>query len=264
MAAIEFGPAGAPLDVLFLHANGFNAHTYRSILEPLSDTRRMLAIDMRGHGNTALPTETGEHRWQIYADDLRAVLAHTGMPRVLAGHSMGGATAVLALPHLQPQVRLVLFDPVLAAKHAYDDARGMRYEQPIAQGALRRKNQFASAEAAFGAYRGRGAFATWPDACLRDYLEDALRPAEAGGFELSCAPGWEAANFAAALRVSPYPALAAWQGEVEIFTAELGSVCGAEEADLPRTGRGRISMVPGSSHFLPMERWDLVRSAIAA
>ena len=46
--AIEMGPQDRPVDIVFSHANGFNALTYRSILGPLSDRLRILAIDPRG------------------------------------------------------------------------------------------------------------------------------------------------------------------------------------------------------------------------
>ena len=36
MAGIELGPTDRPYDVIFLHANGFNGRTYRSILQPLA------------------------------------------------------------------------------------------------------------------------------------------------------------------------------------------------------------------------------------
>src|SRR5579875_3441678 len=50
MAALDFGDASRPVDVVFLHANGFNAMTYRSILAPLSLSLRIVALDQRGHG----------------------------------------------------------------------------------------------------------------------------------------------------------------------------------------------------------------------
>src|SRR5665213_1397480 len=56
MAYLDFGPAERPVDVVFSHANGFNARTYRTILEPLAGEMRILAIDLRGHGATTLPT----------------------------------------------------------------------------------------------------------------------------------------------------------------------------------------------------------------
>ena len=38
----ELGPQDRPVDVLFLHANGFNARTYRTILAPLATWRRTI------------------------------------------------------------------------------------------------------------------------------------------------------------------------------------------------------------------------------
>ena len=40
----------------FAHANGFNAETYRRLLQPLASLFHIFALDMRGHGFTTLPT----------------------------------------------------------------------------------------------------------------------------------------------------------------------------------------------------------------
>ncbi|MGL1446855.1 alpha/beta fold hydrolase, partial [Vibrio parahaemolyticus] len=84
--------------VVFLHATGFNAHTYRSILAPLSPTLRILAVDQRGHGASRLPADpTRLFSWKIYRDDVLALLSTLdGPPPVLAGHSMGATVALLA------------------------------------------------------------------------------------------------------------------------------------------------------------------------
>ncbi len=60
LAAIEFGDPARPIDVVFLHANGFNALTYRSTLAPLADRLRILCVDQQGHGRSAqrTPIET--------------------------------------------------------------------------------------------------------------------------------------------------------------------------------------------------------------
>jgi pimeloyl-ACP methyl ester carboxylesterase len=260
MAGLAFGPPGRDLDILFLHANGFNAHTYRAILAPLGTRFRVLAVDMRGHGRSSLPTDPTQHSWQVYADDLLELLAIVGPPRVLAGHSMGGATALLASPNLPPATKLVLFDPVLAPPPAYAHAavHGVDYDHPMAKGALRRKADFPSRAAAFTAYRGRGAFATWRDETLADYLEDGLRALPEGGFRLSCAPEWEAANFAAAAIANPNAGLAETVCPAYVLKAEIGSVCALTDAP----AQVRIEAIAGSSHFLPMEFPELVRAVL--
>ena len=55
MAVLDFGDLARPVDLIFVHANGFNAYTYRSLLQPLSGALRIWAPDLRGHGRTGLP-----------------------------------------------------------------------------------------------------------------------------------------------------------------------------------------------------------------
>ncbi|NBU26863.1 MAG: hypothetical protein EBS42_01200, partial [Caulobacteraceae bacterium] len=53
MAAVEMGPQDRPFDLVFAHANGFNALTYRHLLAPVAAAGfRILAIDQRGHGRS--------------------------------------------------------------------------------------------------------------------------------------------------------------------------------------------------------------------
>jgi pimeloyl-ACP methyl ester carboxylesterase len=260
VSGMEFGPEARPLDVLFLHANGFNASAYAPILAPLGATLRVLAVDLRGHGLSGLPPLPSHPGWRLYADDLLALLRALGeAPRVLAGHSMGGTTALLAAPALPAVRALVLFDPVIVPAVLYGRVpRAPDFETPMAQAALRRKPGFATREDAFAAYRGRGAFRTWPDEMLRAYLQDGLVRA-GDGVALSCTPGWEAANFAAYAMDDPLPGMAAITAPVRILQAETGSTCTLEA----RAGVS-IETVAETSHFLPMERPEVVRAGILA
>ena len=134
---------------------------------------------------------------------------------------------------------------------------------PLAQGALRRRAFFNSRDQAFTAYKGRGAFRSWPDAILRDYLEDGLRERPSGDFELSCAPAWEASNFAAQ-GADPWRAIRQVKMPVRIFRAERGSTCRVGEGFAHRGVSVTLETVPGTSHFLAMERPDVVQAALAA
>jgi pimeloyl-ACP methyl ester carboxylesterase len=266
VSGIEFGPDEGRLDVLFLHANGFNALTYRNVMAELGPGVRLLAVDLRGHGRTMLPVPEAHPGWQIYADDLVALVAALGeTPRILAGHSMGAATAMLAAPSLPGVERLMLFEPVIVpeAVRAAAGAAPM-YDQPMAQAALRRRAGFATLEDAFDAYDGRGAFRSWQEGMLRDYLEDGLIPAEDGGLRLACSPAWEAANFAAFGMADPVAGLVASRVPAMIFVAAHGSTCGLDLAALKPAARRRVTMatLPGTSHFLPMERPGIVCKAL--
>ena len=57
MAALEFGDPAKKLAALWLHATGFNAMTYQSILAPLGLRTKVQAVDLRGHGRSTLPAK---------------------------------------------------------------------------------------------------------------------------------------------------------------------------------------------------------------
>src|SRR6185312_12348525 len=170
MAALDFGPQDRAVDIVFSHANGFNGRTYRSILQPLAATWRILALDLRGHGASTLPTVIeGRQGWLEFRDDLLALLdAACEGPVVLSGHSMGGTSSLLAAAAEPDRVRaLALFDPVIFPVEMQGAGTA---ESPLVAGALRRRATFPSRQAAYEAYLGRGGFRTWSEAQLADYV----------------------------------------------------------------------------------------------
>ena len=117
-SGIAFGDPVRPIDVLWLHATGFNAITYESILEPLGTQMHAAALDMRGHGRSKLPANPRKLKsWNKFRDDVIQVLEKTAPDgAVLGGHSMGATVALLVAGKRPDLVRgLVLTDPVLLA-----------------------------------------------------------------------------------------------------------------------------------------------------
>lgn len=268
MAALDMGPQDRPIDVLFCHANGFNGRTYRTVLQPLTDRFRVVAADLRGHGATTLPANTeGRENWHDLRDDLVALLETLDQPPlVVAGHSMGGACGLMAAAAAPDRVKaLVLFDPVILPRAVVRDYDETLYrDSPMVLAALRRRAVFPSRQAAFEAYRGRGAFASWSDAQVADYVAGGFCDTVDGQVTLACSPQWEASNFTAH-RHDPWAAFAATKCSIRILRAATDSTCRLEE-DLPMLealGRIWVETVPGTSHFLPMERPDLVCDALA-
>jgi pimeloyl-ACP methyl ester carboxylesterase len=272
MAVLEFGPADRPVDVVFVHANGFNGQTYRALLAPLSAGLRILAVDQRGHGSSRLAANP-EHRrsWLDLRDDLLALLAALDQgPAVLAGHSMGGTVSLLAAAAAPEKVRgLVLLDPVIMPRimafyaHMPWTSGALWRHLPLVQGALRRRAVFDNREAAFAAYRGRGAFRTWPETMLADYVGGGFKDRDDGKVELACAPAWEASNYSAQAH-DPWRAMGRIRCPARVLKAEKGSTChvGDGAGVMRRHPHIRVETVAGASHFLPMERPDLAREAI--
>ncbi|THD70926.1 alpha/beta hydrolase [Phenylobacterium sp.] len=266
MAVLEFGPTDRPVDIVFSHANGFNGRTYRTVLAPLASDLRILALDLRGHGASTLPTTIeGRQGWLEFRDDLLALLAAAcEAPVVLAGHSMGGTSSLLAAAAEPGRARaLALFDPVIFPAEAQGAGTA---ESPLVAGALRRRATFPSRQAALEAYRGRGAFRTWSEDQLADYVEAGFRDTPDGEVTLTCTPEWEASNFRTH-NYDPWAAFAESRCPFRVLRAEEGSTFRLEgrEAQLAAlAGRGAIETVPGTTHFLPLERPDLVRATLLA
>lgn len=94
----------------FLIAHGLygSARNWGVISKRMSDERRVVAVDMRNHGDS-LKTDT--HSYEDLADDLAEVIASIGGPVDVLGHSMGGKAAMmLALRHPDLVRRLIVAD----------------------------------------------------------------------------------------------------------------------------------------------------------
>lgn len=275
-AGINFGRTHGPIDLVFLHATGFCGLTYRRLLERLDPQRRVITLDLRGHGLTTLPARPFFlTHWNGYADDVIAAVRHlsggSGPIGLIAGHSMGGTSALLALTRDPGIARaLLLVDPALILPHMRRammlpfGPHLMRRRIPIARGAARRRAHFPDRAAVLKSYRGRGAFKTWGEGFLEDYVEDGFGPRADGSLELRCTPAWESATFAAH-RHDLIEALRRLQVPARILVAEHGSTS-ARALDLIRAHAPAmvVEPVPGSSHFIPMERPDLVCERIVS
>lgn len=265
IAFLDYGPADRAPDVVFLHANGFNARAYRTILSPLADRLRILAPDQRGHGATTLAIDRPRASWLDLKDDLLAFLDAMEIGRVaLAGHSMGGTASLLAAAEAPERVRaLALLDPVIRPLTPAPFSPEQVGASGMVQGALKRRRVFPSRAAAVESYRGRGAFRTWTEAQLADYVEAGFLDQPDGTVTLACTPEWEVSNYVNQEHDS-WAAFDASRCPIHILRAERESPGRLDEGldRLQATARIHIDTVPDTTHFLPMERPDLVRAAI--
>jgi pimeloyl-ACP methyl ester carboxylesterase len=271
VAGLSFGRDTPNPDIVFLHATGFNARTYHTLLAPLGDKFHVLALDARGHGRTQLPDGVfGYTSWRRHRDDVIAVLEHFTAPVTLAGHSMGGTVSLLVAGRRTDLVcGLALLDPVILPDAGYAMFELplapliQRYTIPLARGALKRRNRFASREEAVAALTGRGAFKSFSPEMIEDYVADGLVEDGKGGFRLACRPVFEAATFCAH-RHNPWAALRKVTDPLVLLRAERRST--VSEAAMHRIAAikadSRVATVEGAGHMLPMERPDRARAAI--
>ena len=259
--------AGAGCNLHFAHATGMNAQIYASLLAPLAGAFAITASDARGHGFTGLDRDsTHLTSWDDFARDLNALLdvIDAGGRWILAGHSMGGAVSLLAAAMRPERVAgLVLIDPAMLPFDVAAQVRaGIAIPNPMADQAAKRRGMFPSRADARAAYHGRGVFRSWSDADLDAYLAGGLVETDEG-VELACAPAYEAATFRA-VSAQIEPALAAIACPFIVLAGEHGST--VRDAELAAFAAHPACVaaerVAGTSHFLPLERPELVRAAI--
>lgn len=98
VAVRDYGGAGPP--VLFVHTLGFNAVNWERVAPVMTDTNRVLALDLPGHGRS---TATMARPEDVFESQL-AVVRELGLePTLLVGHDTGSLCvleAVTSAPEL--------------------------------------------------------------------------------------------------------------------------------------------------------------------
>jgi len=269
MSAVHFGRTSNPLKLVFLHATGFNALAYKTLLEPLGI--HAVALDMRGHGMSELPADPKTLKsWYPLRDDVAYFLCHyVDRPIVLAGHSSGGVVAVLSAAIASQKVSgVVSFDPpsmpwlvrimpYIPGGRAYSAKR-----IKIASAAGKRRSVFPDMETPFQRYKGRGTFRGVSDEALRDYLEGGLKP-HPDGFELACTPKWEQAMFVSQGHNIFKAARQAPKHTRIIFAGKDSPSTRGTRAALSRIlGHDKVQAVPEYRHFFPFHEMDTARQML--
>ena len=263
------GDQGLAPDLLFLHATGLNALTYRHMLAPLGARHHVVAVDLRGHGLTTLPPRRWGYRtWNRHRDDVIDLLSrHFQGPVTLAGHSMGATTSLL-VAGMRPDLTrgVCMIDPVIRPPLLGGAPAGDRKAlgaSSIVRGARKRRANFPSKAEAVAALTGRGFFTTFPPEALADYAEDGFVETGQGDVALTCTPAYEAATFMAQAH-DPWTPLAKAGGPLVALRAEIGSTTSDAAAERMHSMRPdmRIATVEGATHALPVERPDRARAAI--
>lgn len=87
--------AGAPTAeaVLLLHGGSAHAHWWDAAVVRLAQRFHVLAMDLRGHGDSSHVVPPA-YRWDDYVSDLESLIGRLQLPRLhLIGHSLGGTIA---------------------------------------------------------------------------------------------------------------------------------------------------------------------------
>lgn len=249
---------GAVQTIVFSHANGFPAGTYRQLFEAWrAACWQVLAIDKLGH-DSRYPVSLN---WPHLRDELLHFIEREAVgPAWLVGHSLGGFLSVLAASERPAIARgLVLLDspilpPLLGRALQFAQATGLGARYSPGAVSRRRRHQWPDAQAAYQHFAGKPAFARWAPGVLQDYI-DSGTVAAADGQQLAFRREVETDiynhlphHIVRLLRRQPLHCPLAFIGGTESTEVKQVGMRATR-----RLSDGRISWVPGS-HLFPFER----------
>ena len=278
----EWGdPAGVP--VLLAHATGFHARCWDAVCRLLGDGTRAIAVDLRGHGRSIKSPQPGSARgmplawkeepfgWDRFGTDLAAFTEALDLRGVVGvGHSMGGHAVIQAAGrHPERFAKLLLVDPVVfspAQCAEWSAGFASAAQHPVA----RRRNAWRSPQEMFERFVRRDPFRLWRPDVLMDYCRHGLRPVN-DGFVLACPPLVEAAIYMGSgghdvgdvIAKLPHPVVVlrarAGKRQPGVLDFSASPTWPELAAAFPN---GRDVYLPELTHFIPMQRPDLVAAHI--
>jgi pimeloyl-ACP methyl ester carboxylesterase len=93
---VSDGGRGTALPILFVHGNGANLTQWQAQLDHVRQSRRAVALDLRGMGKSAVPAN-GDYSIEAMASDVAAVADALQLRRfIIVGHSYGGGADIRA------------------------------------------------------------------------------------------------------------------------------------------------------------------------
>lgn len=113
----DWGGTGTPL--ILVHGTRRTSRSWDAVARRLKDSFRILALDVRGHGDSDAPVD-GYKRWEA-VEDVAAIARDLKLgPHFIMGHSIGGATSALyAARYADRVLGALLIEPVPDAPKHY-------------------------------------------------------------------------------------------------------------------------------------------------
>ncbi len=255
--------------VLLHHANGMCGATWTLVAEQLANDYRVVAIDARGHGDSAAPPAPAGYPMHAFVDDFAAVahalLAETGHAQIAygIGSSFGGiitAAAEAQRPGLFE--RIAMLDPPIhpddALRAQLDPSGGIVDPRPlIAAQARKRAAVWPSRDSARAAWQSKPMFQAWQPRAFDIYLAEGFRDRPDGTVALKCRPDVEATIFATSGDLDIFAAAPRIEAPVLLVRAGRGSLPAQAFEHLCQLLPHCTMRIPDAGHLLPLEAPDL-------
>lgn len=263
LAVHDFGGDGPT--ILFAHATGFHGMVWAPIIDELGPDFHSVSVDLRGHGDSGIPHH-GSFDWSGFADDVEAVIAHLGAPRPLfgVGHSKGGAALLLAEQRRPGTfVGMYLFEPIVFHAEARSRSASMA-ESPLAVGARRRREVFASRDEAYQNYASKPPLDALDPRALWAYVDHGFADLDDGSVRLKCRGEHEAAVYSMSAGHDAFDHLERVRCPVTVAAGALSDGIPAALAEPIASGlpAGTFERHTQLGHFGPLEAPELIAERI--
>jgi pimeloyl-ACP methyl ester carboxylesterase len=123
-----------------------------------------------------------------------------------------------------------------------------------------------SREVLFRSYRHREPYDTWTDEALHAYVDEGTFERPDGEIELLCPARVEAQVYSSASRLDAFERLRQVRAPVLVLRGERSTTLdeARARAALEAAPHARLVTVPGTTHFIPMEKPDEVARLVVA
>ena len=243
--------------IVLVHGSRLHAHVWNDFGRRFSDRFHVIAVDQRGHGDSAWGAEQDYQLEELYRD-LRAHVEARGLKRyTLIGHSLGGRVSMLyASRHQDELERLVLVD-ITPGRPPGPEARDVTLASGNPQ-----PRDFESEEAAI-AYLAR-AMSRAPRYLVEESVRHGMRRNEAGRYV------WKYDPVLFSRRVRPSAGMDLWKLVGGVSTPTLlqyGSESDVVNAELAEQLRGTmprctVERIEGAGHGLFTDQPDAFASSV--
>ncbi len=189
LAVHDLGGDGPPF--LIAHATGMCGRAYEPLAAVLLPSFHVYAIDFRGHGDSTSPDD-GDFAWAGMGADVLAAVDAIGVDHIDAiGHSLGGASLLIAESVRPGLLRTAyLFEPIVMTEAYLSDRTNL-----MSDAARRRRAVFPSKRDALWRYASRPPLSTLRADSLAAYVEHGFEDLPDGTVRLKCEPESEARTF---------------------------------------------------------------------
>jgi pimeloyl-ACP methyl ester carboxylesterase len=244
---LGYEEAGQGPVLVLVHGFPVDHNIWRDQLAGLADVRRVMAIDLRGRGNSPASATDG---WTIhdYADDIAETIDSRGISEVdLAGLSMGGYVAFSLLRNHADKVRSL----VLMSTKAEEDTPEARKGRDENASLVKEKGSEALVEAMFDKLVSKKATEEIKEKVRAMFLSIPPETAIADLVAMRDRP-----DFTQDLGSIRVPTLVVQGTDDDLLKVEAGR---AMASSIPQ---GRFVSIPDAAHFVCIEQPSLVNQAL--